>query len=202
MDFSKESALPNANLIQEDIAYNGYVTVKKRMFDQGGECYSREVISRGNSVAIWLCDMERGVHLLIRQYRPTGKAGAVLMTECVAGMVEGDELSEMNEETSAVREIKEEVGLDIKAHELIRIGTYSLSPGVLSEKTTLFIANVDLSMSEHLSQHGCVDENEWIETILVKSDQLDELLSTQVGLSVTCALLFQHVKSRFLTGLS
>jgi len=121
-------------------------------FSPGGELIfalfyiaGRFVFFRPDAVAVFLVVSDKTTRqkyiVLVEQLRiPTGSK----LLEIPAGTIEdnGDPLG------TAVREIREEVGLEIAADNLKLLGTYYLSPGASNEKITLFYCEIKLSRSE------------------------------------------------------
>ena len=105
----------------------------------------RFVFFRRDAVAIFLVASDKMTRqkyvVLVEQIRIP--AGGKLL-EIPAGTIEddGDPLR------TAVREVKEEVGLDIGAENFKPLGTYYVSPGACSERIMLFCCDIELSHSE------------------------------------------------------
>ncbi|MEU7615815.1 NUDIX hydrolase [Micromonospora rifamycinica] len=96
---------------------------------------------RGDSVAAVVVDTARDEIVLVEQFRfPTLGHGSGWLVELVAGMVDAGEAPE----TAIRREIREEIGYDVRVLE--EISTLHLSPGGSSERVTLFYAEIDDSL--------------------------------------------------------
>lgn len=98
----------------------------------------REVHDHGDGAAVLPYDATRGTVLLVRQYRlPAYLAGGDgFLIEACAGLLEGDD-----PETCARREAEEEMGVRISR--LRPQGTVFMSPGAVTERLTLFLADYD-----------------------------------------------------------
>lgn len=113
--------------------FTRFVIAKVRLPD--GTVLDREIEDHGEAVAVLAYDPERRTAFLIRLFRPPPllvDAEAELV-EAPAGLI-GDE----DAETAARREMEEEVGLRLGALE--RVATVWASPGLSTERITLFLA--------------------------------------------------------------
>ena len=142
----------------EELAYNGYLKVNRIKLEDSDKSYHREVIRRGHSVCVFIYDSQLRKVLFTEQFRIGKYPEPGQLLECVAGMIDEGESSE----TAACRETLEETGLTIEGNKLYLVGTFMLSPGVLSEQTTIFLIDTDLSMVDTNKIHGEEHENESI----------------------------------------
>ncbi len=101
----------------------------EKIFYEDGSLKTREFVKFPDSVGV-LPVTENGV-VLVRQYR--SGAGEYLW-EAPAGLIEKNETPAK----CAIRELKEETGFS--AEIIYPVGSFFLSPGVLSEKIYLFLA--------------------------------------------------------------
>jgi nudix-type nucleoside diphosphatase (YffH/AdpP family) len=101
-----------------------------------GTVLRREVEDHGNAVAVLPYDPERRTALLVRLFRaPVLYAGAGFeVTEAPAGLIDDGEAPE----ATARREAQEEVGVALGVLE--RVGALWSSPGVSTERITLYLA--------------------------------------------------------------
>ncbi len=109
----------------------------------------REVFERdADAVAILAWDQKTDEVALIEQFRPGALKDkeSPWLIEIVAGIIDKGESCEQ----AAVREVKEEIGLDLKPSDLCYLTEEYPSPGGISEKVTIFIAKADLSHLEKL----------------------------------------------------
>ncbi len=154
---------------------------------QGGTLtISREVMERGNAVAVLGHDPQRDEIVLANEFRP----GALVAGEyayrdnLVAGAIDDGETAL----DAAVREMKEEVGLDLTNPVLIHHGAYGSSGGT-SEKISLVYGRVDTSRAEG-GVHGNASEDEDILTVVlpanlfierVRSGEINDLKTLVAG---------------------
>ena len=98
----------------------------------------REVHDHGNGAAVLPYDRARGTVLLARQFRLpaflSGLPGPLI--EVCAGLLDGDD-----PETCARREAEEELGYRLGS--MREVGSPFTSPGAISERLTLFLAEYD-----------------------------------------------------------
>jgi len=124
-------------IINSRLAYDGYakVTVLTLAGDDGAE-HNREVVSLGQSACVLPYDPDRKVALVVRLARAPLIAEAIEedLVEAPAGMLAKDETAE----ACIRRETMEEAGLELR--ELEPVGVCWPSPGVLGERTHLFLA--------------------------------------------------------------
>ena len=152
---------------------------------------TRYSFAKWDAVAILVYHTEKDAYLLVNQmrYPPTHHGINPWLTEIVAGGISPGE----DEEDAAYREVMEEVGY--KPLRLERITRFYVSPGIMSERITLFFAEVDESCRIH-GGGGLLDEDEDIQLIWVPKAKAVEWISQQeIGDAKTIlALLWHHVK--------
>jgi nudix-type nucleoside diphosphatase (YffH/AdpP family) len=123
-------------ILDRRIVYSGYLTVASlRIRLRDGSVVSREVEHHGDAAAVLPYDPVRRCALVARMFRAPvyDKTGIAEIEEACAGMIEAE-----GEATAARREAKEELGVAL--HELERVARIWSSPGVSSERQTLFLA--------------------------------------------------------------
>jgi nudix-type nucleoside diphosphatase (YffH/AdpP family) len=116
---------------------DGYATVKVvTLADESGAEFEREVVDFGQSACVLPYDPQRKVALAVRLPRaPLLLAGAqTRLIEAPAGMIDAGE----SPADCARREAFEEAGVILG--ELERVGVCWPSPGVLAERSHLFLA--------------------------------------------------------------
>ncbi|MBA2391295.1 MAG: NUDIX domain-containing protein [Ktedonobacteraceae bacterium] len=115
----------------------------------------RLVFERGNSSAAIIWNRDTQKVLLTNQFRyPTYDQGPGWISEVVAGVIDENETSG----ETIRREIEEEIGYKVTG-ELTHIATFYVSPGVSSEKITLYY--VEVSSTDRVSKGGgLASENE------------------------------------------
>ena len=107
---------------------------------------------------------------LIEQFRPGALKDpeSPWLIEIVAGIIDKGESCEQ----TAIREVKEEIGIDLKPEDLCFITSEYPSPGGISEMVTLYVAKADLS---NLGNHGGLEiESEDIRVFKAKLDDAYE----------------------------
>ena len=155
------------------------VTVKgiKRVFDgffkldeyqlsadkhDGGQFeLTRLVFERGHAVTVLAYDPKADSVILINEMRPgILAAGEYPYTETLpAGGIDANETAIV----AAIREMKEETGLDLKNARLVHQGAY-VSPGGTSEKIAIVFGTVDAGRAGGV--HGHASEGESIRTVV------------------------------------
>jgi len=144
----------------------------------GGESpvITRELIEKGNAVAVLPYDPVRDEIVLVEQFRIGAAAGfdpggsAAWLTEIIAGYQEPGESAE----EVVYREALEEAGCEIGALEPIY--EFYSSPGGSSERVKIFFARTDSSDVEGI--HGLDDEGEDIKVHVISSQQAFEWLDS------------------------
>ncbi len=140
----------------------------------GGELtgVKRELLERGNAVAVLPYDPVRNKVVMIEQFRVGALATkqSPWLLEVVAGMIDKDE----SKEQVAVREAEEEAGLKIK--KLIPMLDYLSSPGGTNERIYLFLGIVDSTGVEGI--YGLEHEQEDIKVHVFDYQQALDLLQS------------------------
>lgn len=163
-------------IIDETTPYQGFFSLKKielkhTLFNGGwSKPITRELLYRGNCVAVLLYDPLRDEVVIIEQFRIGAmqlKEQAWLL-EIVAGAIEPGETAE----DVAYRESVEEAGCEIQ--ELVKINDFFTSPGGTSELLSLFYGRVDATNIGGI--HGLDEENEDIIVTTMKFDAVYQLL--------------------------
>lgn len=135
----------NVEIIDSDYAYSGFLNILKvrlrhSLFAGGmSPVITRELMERGQAVAVLLHDQQRDCVIMVEQFRigaMNDPKGSWLL-ELVAGMIEEGE----HPEQVARRESLEESGCEIK--QLKQIGHYYVSPGGCTEQIVLYYAAID-----------------------------------------------------------
>jgi len=119
-------------LIERRQVYAGYLRVERlRLLYPDGSIAVREVESHGEAVAVLPYDPAARTAMFVRLFRAPALAE---VEEACAGMIDGEDA-----DATARREALEEMGLRIG--ELEPVGRVWPSPGVSSERVTLFLAS-------------------------------------------------------------
>jgi nudix-type nucleoside diphosphatase (YffH/AdpP family) len=132
----------------------------------------RLAIERGDAVAVLTYDSKRKKIVFVRQFRfpmYLVEAQNAWILEAVAGTMDDDGQPEL----TAVREVEEEIGYVIHRKNLQYITTCSPSPGGLTERIHLYLA--DLSQATAKNKGGGLEEE--AEDIQVVELDYDEAFS-------------------------
>lgn len=134
--------------------------------DGGIDTLIRDVMERGDSVAVLGYDPSRDEVVLVNEFRPgLLAAGDYPFTDSLAaGVIEKGE-SPLD---AAVREMKEETGLELHDPRIIHPGAY-VSSGGTSERIVIVFGNVDTSGAGGV--HGNPEEHEDILTVVLPADE-------------------------------
>jgi nudix-type nucleoside diphosphatase (YffH/AdpP family) len=124
-------------IVGRSVAYTGYLSVEKlhiRLAD--GSLVPREVEAHGDAAAVLPYDIGRRCALVVRLFRAPvfSVTQEDTIEEACAGMIEYEA-----EEAAARREAYEELGVAL--HDLERIARVWSSPGVSTERQSLFLAS-------------------------------------------------------------
>lgn len=151
----------DVKIISKEVLHRGYCRVERyvlqnRLFSgEWSEPYAREILRRLNAAAVLPYDPVLNKVVMIEQFRIGAlwlQSGNPWILELVAGVADKNE----HLEKLAVREVKEEVGLDVLA--LTPVYHYLSSPGGSSEEISLFCAKVDAAKAPRFA--GVKEENE------------------------------------------
>ena len=147
-------------LLTEKLIYDGFYSLSRVEFKHtkfhGGwtGVVSREVLNRGDVIGVLAHDPKSDRIALVEQFRYGARyeADNPWLMEVIAGMVEPGE----SPQNVAVREAKEEAGLELETPRLIR--QYYSSPSSTSEQVYIYYAEADLSTVGGV--HGLEEEDE------------------------------------------
>ncbi|MEX1220981.1 MAG: ADP-ribose diphosphatase [Idiomarina sp.] len=158
--------------------YSGFLSTSRlrlrhRLFDGGWSAWiDRELMERGHAVAVLPYDPNRDEIVLIEQFRVGAMATSESpwLFELVAGMVadQDDDWADV-----ARRELEEEAGL--QAQHLHFAMSYLSSPGGMSERVYVYIAEVDSRSASELG--GVADENEDIRVHVCARTEVEAMLA-------------------------
>ncbi|KTF10635.1 NUDIX domain-containing protein [Pseudoalteromonas sp. 10-33] len=167
--------------------YKGFFQVDLYQFEHalfaGGksELISREILERGDAIAVLPYDPVSDTVLLIEQIR----IGAIKskhspwLLECIAGMTDGSD----DYESVVKKEAYEEAGLNLTELEFML--SYLSSPGGTTERLHLYLARADLSEVES-GVYGLETEGEDIKThVLSVDDALTRLNNGEMDNAAT-----------------
>ncbi len=179
---------------EEEILMKDFFTVYKSKvcfehFDGTmSEVVDRFSMEKDGAIAVLVYHVSRDEYILVRQFRyPLCHHDMdPWMIEIVAGGVKpGEEL-----EKAAEREVEEEIGY--KSLRMQMITTCYVSPGIMNEKVTIFLAEVD-ELTKINNGGGAADEDEDIELIRIPKDEaMSWMASQKVGDAKTIIALQWH----------
>ncbi|MGV3489689.1 MAG: NUDIX domain-containing protein [Devosia sp.] len=180
-------------IIGEDLLARNWGTVKKTTFDllrSNGEWQRlvRETYDRGDGAGVLLYNRERRTVILTRQFRfpayVQGHPGWLI--EVVAGKLDGDDPV-----TTARKEAEEESGYHV--HDVELVMSAFMSPGSVTEKLSLFIAEYDAD-TKRSAGGGLVDEGEDIEVLEYGIDEALSMIPTGEIADAKTIMLLQYVR--------
>ena len=154
---------------------------------------THEIYRHGNAAAVLLYDDERGVVLLVRQFRLAAylAEGALDLIEVCAGMLDGDAPL-----ACALREAWEETGVRLaSARHAFDAFT---SPGALTEKISCFVA--PYRAADRIGAGGGVDFDERTEVVEVPSGELETMIGTGAIRDAKTIALIYYAKANGLLG--
>lgn len=157
-------------LLEKTSPYRGYFQVDRfelrHQKHDGGwtPVLVRELFERGHTVVVLPYDPERDSVVLVEQFRIGAYAAGLepWLTEAIAGMIDAGEEAE----GVAHREALEEAGCTLT--DLVRIGTFVMTPGGSSETTAMFCGCVDSRSLGGI--HGLDHEGEDIRAMVMPLD--------------------------------
>lgn len=150
----------DVSVTRRETLFQGFYRIDKLWlthprFEGGQVDIARELFLRPPAVGVLLCDRAVERVLLIEQFRVGALDDAhPWQFEVVAGLIEPGE----SREAVAVRETKEEAGVDITADDLTYVNEFLVSCGGSDERFTLYVAPADLDQAQGI--HGALDEGE------------------------------------------
>lgn len=151
---------------------------------------SRETYNRGNGAAILLYNIEKGTVILTKQFRmpiyETNPKESVSIEVC-AGAIDNND----NPLETILRETEEEVGYKIK--EAKQVLTAYTSPGALTEKMYLFVAEYDKGMKIN-SGGGLDSEDEDIEVLEIPFEEVIEMIQNEDIIDAKTIMLVQYAQ--------
>jgi nudix-type nucleoside diphosphatase (YffH/AdpP family) len=179
-------------ILADDWARLTKYTIELKRRDGVWEKQLRQVYDRGNGAAILPIDLTRGMVLLVRQFRmpvymnPRPGSEDGMLIEVCAGL-----LDENDPETAIRKEAEEELGYHLKDIELIFDAT--MSPGSVSERLSLFVANY--SPADRISAGGGdASEGEDIEVLELPLDEALAMVDSGAISDAKTVMLLQYAK--------
>lgn len=151
---------------------------------------SRECYNRGNGAAILLYNKENDTVILTRQFRMPAyeniKSEGMSIEVCAGAIDNNDKPLE-----TIIRETEEEVGYKIKAAQ--QVLTAYTSPGALTERMYLFVAEYDNSMKVNKGG-GLESENEDIEILELPFSKALEMIKNEEIIDAKTIMLLQYAQ--------
>lgn len=165
----------------QEVLFKGFFTLHRAelSFEKFDGHMSKPVmrlaIERGDAVAVLTFDSKRRKIVFVRQFRfpmylVESQKGWIL--EAVAGTIDDDG----HPEVTAVREVEEEIGYVIGRDDLRYITTCSPSPGGLTERIHLYLADISQA-TRKTSGGGLEEEAEDIEVVELDYEEAFDLVS-------------------------
>jgi nudix-type nucleoside diphosphatase (YffH/AdpP family) len=149
-------------ILRRETLYSGYMTVERLLLRMpGGNEVWREVETHGDAIAVLPFDADRRAALTVRLHRvPVLISGDTdPLEEACAGMIDA---ADADPATAARREAMEELG--VRLFDLEPVGRVWTSPGVVSERCSLFLA--PFRPQDRIAAGGGVpEEHEGIEVL-------------------------------------
>ncbi len=149
---------------------------------------SRESYDRGNGAALVPYDLKRRTVMLIRQFRYPAYANGYddLLIEAAAGLLDDAAPAERIR-----KELEEEMGLRLTG-EIRKVFACFMSPGAVTEKLHLFVAEYDSSM--RVGKGGGVEgEAEDIEVLELGFDDAMAMIASGAIQDAKTIILLQHL---------
>ena len=148
---------PKIKIIAESREYNGYLKIDKAIVEETSESgdtitYDRFKLTRPDAVAVVIYNSDDDSIILVKQHRyPIQDKAGENIFEIVAGKMDaGEEPSQ-----TAIREVREEVGYEIRPNNLKLVSNFFASPGYSSEMVFVFVASV--TNEDRVSEGGGVE---------------------------------------------
>lgn len=157
----------NSEVRQRAPLHEGFLRVYRYVFeverhDGGTDLLTREVMERGDAVAVLGYDAKRDEVVLGNEFRPGVKVAGEYpyRDNLVAGAIDEGETAT----AAAIREMREEAGLELREPVVIHQGAF-VSSGGTSERIALIFGLVDTSNAGGI--HGNTEEQEDILTVVL-----------------------------------
>lgn len=190
-----DKAQQRVQILENTEVYSGFLSILKiklrhRLYHgEMSHVITRELLERGQAVAVLLYDPAADAVVLIEQFRvgALDDPDSAWLLEVVAGVVEeGEALEDV-----ARREAQEEAGCT--PQKLEYIGRYYLTPGGSSEQIHIFYAEID-SAGLHETLGGVEDESEDIRVMVLPWDEVVDLMDSGRIINATAMLALQWLR--------
>ena len=160
---------PAAEVVGVATEYQGYLSIRRYEIEEdlhrgGRQRVTRLVMERGHAVAVLAYDPRKDRVVLVNELRPgvLAAGGTAFSDGLIAGAIEPGEAAL----DAAVREAREEAGLELETPRIIHERAY-VSPGGTSETITIVYAAVTAPLASEI--HGNPAEQENIRTAILSS---------------------------------
>lgn len=149
---------------------------------------TREAYDRGNGCAILLFNREKRSVVLTRQFRMPAYMNGYrdMLIEAAAGL-----LDDASPEERIRAEAEEETGY--KVHRVTKVFEAFMSPGSVTEKLYLFVAEYDAGMRDGKGG-GIADEGEDIEVLEIAFDEAVAMMTDGRICDAKTIMLLQHAQ--------
>lgn len=192
LQLARFSLADDVQIQQREMLYQGFMSLERlelkfRRYEGGwSNIVSRELLVRKPAAGVLVWDPQREELLLIEQFRPgtLNDERSPWCLEIIAGIT--DVLGESLEELLR-REAQEEAGIAVQ--EFVKLPSYFVSPGGTDEQMHLFLATADLTNAGGV--HGLASESEDIRSVVVKEQQLMDLLTQGYINNAACLIAVQ-----------
>ena len=181
-------------LIEEKVILDEFFEVHKGKlkFERFDGAMSPEVtrysFTKSDAVAVLLYHTVEDAYLLVRQmrYPPLRQQVNPWLIEIVAGgMADGEDAAD-----AAMREVEEETGYKPKSME--RLMQFYVSPGIMSERITLFFAEID-DHARINNGGGAIHEDEDVELVRIpREDAMRWIEEQEIGDAKTILAIQWH----------
>jgi nudix-type nucleoside diphosphatase (YffH/AdpP family) len=182
----------SAEIVETDVKYRGWSTFLIATIRlPGGGTIARGIEDHGNAVAVLPYDPTRRMAILVQQLRAPALYAAKQphFLEAVAGRIDDGEDSR----SSALRETREEAGLDLRALEHVA-RTWAM-PGVSTEQMDLFLG--EYTQADRVSAGGGIEEeHENIEVLEMPLAKLAAMADSGTLHDMKTLLLLQTLRLR------
>lgn len=192
-----------ATIRSKTVIADGFLKVNRYEFETekhagGMQVVAREVMERGHAVGVLGYDPVRDVVVLVNEFRPGCLvAGDDPYTDNVAA---GGIAANESAIAAAVREMREETGLELRQPVLVHPGAY-VSSGGTTEKIAIVFGFVDAEKADGI--HGNVEESEDIRAVVVPADIfIERVRSAEIAdlKTLVAGYWFAQNRARFAAG--
>lgn len=192
-----DKELQRIEIMENTEVYSGFLSILKiklrhRLYNgEMSASITRELLERGQAVAVLLHDPDADSVVMIEQFRvgALDDPDSAWLLEVVAGVVEDGETLE----DVARREAHEEAGCT--PQELEYIGRYYLTPGGSSEQIHIFYAEID-SSGLHETLAGVEDESEDIRVMVKPWNKVVDMMDSGRIINATAMIALQWLRLR------